>query len=168
MGSAVPVTVLECGPCTVLQVRTMPSVTDIMPSNSDSTIRSGKARPRPSVATPSKVDAEPKRYVREIRQDRSPPMGMAEGPDPHRRTLQRDQERRCHRHEQRPRVHRRHQAPRIQGSSGHSRRQANAPSPRLLRSQRRPGPYPQGDQEAWPTWELAGPRSRTSRWSGST
>jgi large subunit ribosomal protein L3 len=67
-GTAIPVTVLECGPCTVLQVRT---------SERDGyhAVQLGFADKRRKVATQAergharKVDAEPKRYVREIRQE---------------------------------------------------------------------------------------------------
>jgi large subunit ribosomal protein L3 len=67
-GTAVPVTVLECGPCTVLQVRTEDR-------DGYTAVQLGFADKRRKVATQAergharKVDAEPKRYVREIRQD---------------------------------------------------------------------------------------------------
>jgi large subunit ribosomal protein L3 len=67
-GVAVPVTVLECGPCTVLQVRTEDRDGYVA-------LQLGFADKRRKVATQAergharKVDAEPKRYVREIRQD---------------------------------------------------------------------------------------------------
>lgn len=76
-GTAVPVTVLECGPCTVLQVRTAErdgyhavqlGFADKKRKNASMAER-GHAR---------KVDAEPKRYVREIRQEVAPE-GVAEG-----------------------------------------------------------------------------------------
>ncbi len=66
-GIAVPVTVLECGPCTVLQVRTADR-------DGYSAVQLGFADKRRKVASQAergharKVDAEPKRYVREIRQ----------------------------------------------------------------------------------------------------
>jgi large subunit ribosomal protein L3 len=76
-GTAVPVTVLECGPCTVLQVRTserdgyhaVQLGFDDKKRKSATQAERGHAR---------KVDAEPKRYVREIRQD-APAEGVAEG-----------------------------------------------------------------------------------------
>src|SRR6476660_2096775 len=76
-GTAVPVTVLECGPCTVLQVRTaerdgyhaLQLGFDDKKRKSATQAERGHAR---------KVDAEPKRYVREIRQD-APAEGVAEG-----------------------------------------------------------------------------------------
>ncbi len=76
-GTAVPVTVLECGPCTVLQVRTaerdgyhaIQLGFDDKKRKSATQAERGHAR---------KVDAEPKRYVREIRQDKSAE-GVAEG-----------------------------------------------------------------------------------------
>ena len=76
-GTAVPVTVLECGPCTVLQVRTaerdgyhaLQLGFDDKKRKSATQAERGHAK---------KVDAEPKRYVREIRQD-SAADGVAEG-----------------------------------------------------------------------------------------
>ena len=66
-GIAVPVTVLECGPCTVLQVRTAER-------DGYSAVQLGFADKRRKVASQAergharKVNAEPKRFVREIRQ----------------------------------------------------------------------------------------------------
>lgn len=76
-GTVVPVTVLECGPCTVLQVRTeerdgyhaLQLGFDDKKRKSATQAERGHAR---------KVDAEPKRYVREIRQE-APAKGVAEG-----------------------------------------------------------------------------------------
>jgi large subunit ribosomal protein L3 len=76
-GTAVPVTVLECGPCTVLQVRTaerdgyhaLQLGFDDKKRKSATQAERGHAR---------KVDAEPKRYIREIRQE-TPADGVAEG-----------------------------------------------------------------------------------------
>ena len=76
-GTAVPVTVLECGPCTVLQVRTaerdgyhaIQLGFDDKKRKSATQAERGHAR---------KVDAEPKRYVREIRQE-EPAEGVAAG-----------------------------------------------------------------------------------------
>ena len=67
-GIVVPVTVLECGPCTVLQVRTAERDGyhawqlgfDDKKRKSATQAERGHAR---------KVSAEPKRYVREVRQD---------------------------------------------------------------------------------------------------
>src|SRR5258706_13693735 len=67
-GTAVPITVLECGPCTVLQVRTEDR-------DGYHALQLGfddKRRKRATMAErghAKKVDAEPKRYVREIRQE---------------------------------------------------------------------------------------------------
>src|SRR5262249_59296887 len=75
-GTAVPVTVLECGPCTVLQVRTEErdgyhalqlGYADKKRKNATQAAR-GHAR---------KVNAETKRYIREIRQNR--PTEVTEG-----------------------------------------------------------------------------------------
>jgi large subunit ribosomal protein L3 len=66
-GTAVPVTVLECGPCTVLLLRTAER-------DGYSAVQLGFADKRRKVATQAerghakKVGAEPKRYIREIRQ----------------------------------------------------------------------------------------------------
>jgi large subunit ribosomal protein L3 len=76
-GTAVPVTVLECGPCTVLQVRTaerdgyhaLQLGFDDKKRKSATQAERGHAK---------KVDAEPKRYVREIRQE-SATEGVIEG-----------------------------------------------------------------------------------------
>jgi large subunit ribosomal protein L3 len=67
-GTVQPITVLECGPCTVLQVRTedrdgyhaLQLGFDDKKRKSATQAERGHAR---------KVNAEPKRYVREIRQD---------------------------------------------------------------------------------------------------
>src|SRR3954464_8159653 len=67
-GTAVPVTVLECGPCTVLQVRTEER-------DGSAALQIGFADKKRKSATQAergharKVDAEPKRFIREIRQD---------------------------------------------------------------------------------------------------
>jgi large subunit ribosomal protein L3 len=76
-GTAVPITVLECGPCTVLQVRTaerdgyhaLQLGFDDKKRKSATQAERGHAK---------KVFAEPKRYVREIRQDDAAE-GVAEG-----------------------------------------------------------------------------------------
>jgi large subunit ribosomal protein L3 len=75
-GTAVPVTVLECGPCTVLQVRTEER-------DGYHAVQLGYADRKRKNATQAarghakKVDAEPKRYIREIRQNG--PTEVAEG-----------------------------------------------------------------------------------------
>ena len=75
-GTAVPITVLECGPCTVLQVRTEER-------DGYHALQLGFADKKRKSATQAergharRVDAEPKRYVREIRQDG--PSDVAEG-----------------------------------------------------------------------------------------
>ncbi|RUL85413.1 50S ribosomal protein L3 [Tautonia sociabilis] len=75
-GTVVPVTVIECGPCTVLQVRTAErdgyhalqlGFADKKRKNASQAER-GHAK---------KVDAEPKRFIREIRQDG--PVDVSEG-----------------------------------------------------------------------------------------
>lgn len=75
-GTAVPITVLECGPCTVLQVRTEER-------DGYHAVQLGYADKKRKNATQAerghakKVSAEPKRYVRELRQDG--PTEVAEG-----------------------------------------------------------------------------------------
>lgn len=76
-GSVVPVTVLECGPCTVLQLRT-PEV------DGYSAVQLGFADKRRKSATQAerghakKVGAEPQKFVREVRQD-GPVDGVSAG-----------------------------------------------------------------------------------------
>ena len=76
-GVVVPITVLECGPCTVLQVRTEDrdgyhawqlGFGDKKRKNATQPER-GHAR---------KVDAEPKRFVREVRQDGPTEVGQGQ------------------------------------------------------------------------------------------
>ena len=76
-GTAIPVTVLECGPCTVLQVRTAErdGYHAIQLGYDDKKRKSASMAERGHA---KKVDAEPKRYVREIRQD-SASDGVIEG-----------------------------------------------------------------------------------------
>jgi large subunit ribosomal protein L3 len=75
-GTAVPVTVLECGPCTVLQVRTAERdgyhalQLGFLDKKRKSATQAERGHAR-------KVDAEPKRFVREFRQDG--PADVAEG-----------------------------------------------------------------------------------------
>jgi large subunit ribosomal protein L3 len=67
-GTAVPVTVLQCGPCTVLQVRTQER-------DGYHALQLGfldkkrKSATQPERGHAKKVGAEPKRFIREIRQD---------------------------------------------------------------------------------------------------
>jgi large subunit ribosomal protein L3 len=75
-GTSVPITVLECGPCTVLQVRTEER-------DGYHAVQLGYADRKRKNATQAarghakKVNAEPKRYIREIRQ--AGPTDVAEG-----------------------------------------------------------------------------------------
>lgn len=66
-GTAVPVTVLECGPCTVLQVRTdeVDGYHAVQLGFDDKKRKNATQAERGHA---KKVDAEPQRYVREIRQ----------------------------------------------------------------------------------------------------
>jgi large subunit ribosomal protein L3 len=76
-GTAVPITVLECGPCTVLQVRTLERdgyhalQLGFLDKKRKSATQAERGHAR-------KVDAEPKRFVREIRQEK-PAEGVAAG-----------------------------------------------------------------------------------------
>jgi large subunit ribosomal protein L3 len=75
-GTVVPVTVLECGPCTVLQVRTedRDGYHAVQLGFAD---RKRKNATQPARGHAKKVGAEPKRFIREIRQDS--PTETAEG-----------------------------------------------------------------------------------------
>ena len=75
-GTVVPITVLECGPCTVLQVRTEDR------DGYDAWQLGFQDKKRKSATQAErgharKVDAEPKRFVREVRQDG--PSDVSEG-----------------------------------------------------------------------------------------
>ena len=76
-GTAIPVTVLECGPCTVLQVRTAErdGYHAVQLGFADKKRKSASQAERGHA---KKVQAEPKKFVREIRQDAAPE-GIAEG-----------------------------------------------------------------------------------------
>jgi large subunit ribosomal protein L3 len=67
-GTAVPVTVLECGPCTVLQVRTeeLDGYHAVQLGFDDKKRKNATQAARGHA---KKADAEPKRYIREIRQE---------------------------------------------------------------------------------------------------
>ncbi len=67
-GTAVPITVLECGPCTVLQVRTdeVDGYHAVQLGFDDKKRKSATQAERGHA---KKVDAEPQRYIREIRQE---------------------------------------------------------------------------------------------------
>jgi large subunit ribosomal protein L3 len=75
-GTAVPVTVLECGPCTVLLVRTpeRDGYSAVQLGFDDKKRKNATAADRGHAR---KVNAEPKRYIREIRQEG--PAETAEG-----------------------------------------------------------------------------------------
>jgi len=78
-GTAVPVTVLECGPCTVLQVRTeeRDGYTALQLGFADKKRKSATQAERGHA---KKVNAEPKRFIREIRQEAVADVeGVAEG-----------------------------------------------------------------------------------------
>ena len=76
-GTAVPVTVIECGPCTVLQVRT-PERDGYHAVQLGFADRKRKNASQAERGHAKRVDAEPKRFVREIRQE-GPADGVAEG-----------------------------------------------------------------------------------------
>ncbi len=67
-GTVVPVTVLECGPCTVLQVRT-PEVDGYHAVQLGFDDKKRKNATQAERGHAKKADAEPKRYIREIRQE---------------------------------------------------------------------------------------------------
>src|SRR6516164_293108 len=75
-GTSVPVTVLECGPCTVLLVRTAErdGYHAVQLGFHDKKRRSATQAERGHA---KKVDAEPKRYIREVRQPG--PVELSEG-----------------------------------------------------------------------------------------
>lgn len=76
-GTAVPVTVLECGPCTILQVRNneRDGYSAIQLGFAD---KKRKSATQPERGHARKAGAEPKRFVREIRQD-APVDGLTAG-----------------------------------------------------------------------------------------
>jgi len=67
-GGVVPVTVLECGPCTVLQVRGV-EVDGYHAVQLGFDDKKRKSASQAERGHAKKVDAEPQRYVREIRQE---------------------------------------------------------------------------------------------------
>jgi large subunit ribosomal protein L3 len=67
-GTVVPVTVLECGPCTVLQIRS-PELDGYSALQLGFVDKKRKSATQAERGHARKVDAEPKRFVREIRQD---------------------------------------------------------------------------------------------------
>jgi large subunit ribosomal protein L3 len=78
-GVAIPVTVLECGPCTVLQVRTedRDGYVAVQLGFADKKRKSANQAERGHAR---KVDAEPKRFIREIRQEKPGDIeGVSEG-----------------------------------------------------------------------------------------
>jgi large subunit ribosomal protein L3 len=67
-GTVVPITVLECGPCTVLQVRTEER-DGYYAWQLGFQDKKRKSATQAERGHAKKVDAEPKRFVREVRQD---------------------------------------------------------------------------------------------------
>jgi large subunit ribosomal protein L3 len=67
-GTVVPITVLECGPCTVLQIRTQDR-DGYHAWQLGFQDKKRKSATQPERGHARKVDAEPKRFVREVRQD---------------------------------------------------------------------------------------------------
>ena len=76
-GTVVPVTVIECGPCTVLQVRT-PERDGYHAVQLGFADKKRKSASQAERGHAKKVEAEPKRFIREIRQE-TPAEGVAEG-----------------------------------------------------------------------------------------
>jgi large subunit ribosomal protein L3 len=78
-GTVVPVTVLECGPCTVLQVRTPDrDGYSAVQLGFDDKKRKSATQAERGHARKAGAEVEPKRFVREIRQD-GPLDGVAAG-----------------------------------------------------------------------------------------
>lgn len=67
-GTAVPVTVVECGPCTILQVRS-PERDGYSALQLGFADKKRKSATQPERGHARKANAEPQRFVREIRQD---------------------------------------------------------------------------------------------------
>ncbi|ADV62659.1 LSU ribosomal protein L3P [Isosphaera pallida ATCC 43644] len=77
-GQAVPVTVLECGPCTVLQVKT-PETDGYCAVQLGYLDRKRKTATAAARGHARKAgNAEPKRYIREIRQDEPPTLKLGD------------------------------------------------------------------------------------------
>ena len=76
-GTVIPVTVLECGPCTVLQIRTQErdGYHAVQLGFADKKRKSASMAERGHA---KKVEAEPKKFVRELRQEATAE-GVAEG-----------------------------------------------------------------------------------------
>ena len=164
-GTAVPITVLECGPCTVLQVRTA----DRDGYHAVQLGFADKKRKNASQAErghAKKANAEPKRLRPRDPPDRADRRGR--GPDADGRRLRRDRPGRRHRHQQGPGLHGRHEAARLQGPAGDARRQADAPPPGLVGPERRPGRTPARASASPASSATRGSPSRISRSSGST
>ena len=129
-GIVVPVTVLECGPCTVLQVRTAErdgyhalqlGFDDKKRKNATQAAR-GHAKQGERRAQAVRSGGPPGR----------PDRGQRRA-NPHGRSLQRRSARRRDRHQQGPRLCGRHQAARIPWPSCLARCEADAPPSRLVR-----------------------------------
>ena len=164
-GVVVPVTVLECGPCTVLQVRTE----DRDGYHAWQLGFDDKKRKKANQAErghAKKVSGEPKRFVREVRQDG--PTEIAEG-----QTLTVDMFNAITSVDvtgtSKGRGFRgRHEAARVPWIASQPRREANAPAPGLIRA-RVPTPHaPRRASGNRATWATRRSRCGTSRSSGST
>ena len=163
-GTVVPVTVLECGPCTVLQVRTEERdgyhawQLGFVDKKRKSATQAERGHAR-------KVNAEPKRYVREVRQDG--PTEVSEGQTLTVELFNQVAQCRRDRHQQGTGLRGRHEAARLPRAAGLARRQAHAPPPRLLGPQCRPGADPEGHPQAGAIRPRAGhrpqPRGRAGR-----
>ena len=165
-GTVVPVTVLECGPCTVLQVRTAGSR---RLSRLAARLRRQEAQERhPGRAGPCQARSTPSPSDSSARSARTGRPRSAEGQTLTVELFKRDHAGRRDRHQQGPRLRGRHEAARVPRPAGHARRQADAPPPRLVGPQRRPGPHPEGHPQAGPLSAMRRSRSGTSRSSGST
>ena len=161
----VPVTVIEAGPCHVLQVRT--SERDgyeavqlgflDKPRRLASRSQRGhvakldskraKARAKAGVEPLPKADCEPQRFVREFRGSIE---GLTVGQKLDVESFRRRQARRRHRHHQGPRHRRRDGAAQLPRPAGHARREEGASSRRLDRPEPVPRPRAQGPPDGRP------------------
>ena len=145
-GTAVPVTVLECGPCTVLQVRTAErdGYHAVQLGFDDKKRKSATQAERGHAG---KVAAEPKRmFARSAR--KSPAEGVAEGQTLTVEVFKRDQERSTSSAPARGGASRASSSGTASRGSGPPTASSGCTATPARPAQCRPGPHPQGDQEA--------------------
>ena len=160
-GTSVPVTVLECGPCTVLLVRTEDRdgyhAVQLGFDDKKAERHPGRAGPCPQGQRRTEALRPRGSAVRTDRRDR--------GSNLDGRAVQGDQTRRRHGHEQRTRLYRRHQAARLPRPPRHARREANASPSRLIGPQRRSVADPEGGPQTRPSRPrpVHGPQPRSGQ-----